>query len=158
MQPSPGAAAEDGALLRLVAGFAGFRRRHFDADPDLYDHARLLEHRRDDRRFDHVPGWVAMAQGVREEINGPVTEADHALHARRAEQASVLASLGHLAAYRFVAEGVVVGRLHSHDWYFHFGWGTLQTARAPCGPFHRLDGGDPPHAALGSALPEEAGA
>lgn len=230
--PASQAAAEDDALQRLVAGFAGFRRRHFEDDAALYDHliegqhpevmviacsdsrtdpaiiygARpgdlfvirnvaalvpphgadgrphgtasaiefgvkalgvrhvvvlghsfcagvrcLLEHDHDTRRFDYVSDWVEVAREVREEMEGLVTEAESTLIACRAEQAAVLASLRHLAGYPFVAERVAAGRLRLHGWYFHFGWGVLQAAAGPRGPFRQLDAGDPLHPAVGAA-------
>ena len=84
-------------------------------------------------------------------MDGLVTDADRAVIARRAEQATVLASLRHLATYPFVAEGVTAGRLALHGWYFHFGWGLLQAAETPDGPFRQVDGGTPPAPALGQA-------
>ena len=110
----------------------------------------LLEHDHDTqgeaRRFDYVSDWVGIAREVREEMDGLVTEAERLLVARRAEQAAVLASLRHLAGYPFVAERVASGRLALHGWYFHFGWGVLQAAVGPHGPFRQVDGAAPPPA------------
>lgn len=207
----------DGALSRLVAGFARFRRRHFEADDPLYD--RLLEGQHpevmviacsDSRSdpaiicgarpgdlfvvrnvaalvppptpdgaphgtaaaiefgvcqlgvrhvvvlghsfcagvrclLDHHPAagyvgdWMSIAEGVRREIDGLVTEADRRILAHRAEQATVLASLRNLAAYPFIAERVQARKLTLHGWYFHFGWGVLLAADGPEGPFRQLD-------------------
>jgi carbonic anhydrase len=91
-----------------------------------------------------------VARSVREEMNGLVTDADRALVARRAEQATVLASLRHLAQYSFVAERIAAGTLALHGWYFHFGWGVLQAAAGPEGPFHQLDPQEAPRPAIGS--------
>ena len=111
----------------------------------------LLEHDHSGaRRFDYVSDWVEVAREVREEMDGLVTEAERALIARRAEQAAVLASLRHLAAYPFVAERVAAGRLALHGWYFHFGWGVLLAAVGPHGPFRQLDGEAPLRAAIGT--------
>lgn len=106
----------------------------------------LLEHDPGARRFDYVSDWMGVAREVRAEMDGLVTEAERALIARRAEQAAVLASLRHLAAYPFVAERVADGRLALHGWYFHFGWGVLQAAEGPYGPFRQADGPAPPPA------------
>lgn len=111
----------------------------------------LLEHDHGGQRFEFVSDWVNIAREVREEMDGLVTDADRAVVARRAEQATVLASLRHLATYPFVAEGVREGRLALHGWYFHFGWGLLQAAQTPDGPFHQVDGGATPRPALGLA-------
>ena len=215
---------------RLLAGFASFRQRHFEADHDLYDHLLagqhpevmviacsdsrtdpaiicgalpgdlfvvrnvaalvpppaidgrphgtasaiefgvkelavrhivvlghsfcagvrcLLGHGGDGRRFDYLSDWVQVAHAVRDEMDGLVTEADEALIARRAEQAAVLVSLRHLAAYPFVAEGVTAGKLQLHGWYFHFGWGVLLAADGLQGPFRQVEPGDPLLPALG---------
>ncbi len=208
------------ALSRLVAGFARFRRRHFEADDPLYDRllegqqpevmiiacsdsrtdpaiiygARpgelfvirnvaalvppptpdgaphgtaaaiefgvcelgvrhvvvlghsfcagvrcLLDHRRDTTGNSYVSDWMAIAEGVRREIDGLVTEADRRLLARQAEQATVLASLRNLITYPFIEERVSAGKLKLHGWYFHFGWGVLLAAAGPDGPFNQLD-------------------
>ena len=66
------------------------------------------------------------------------------------KQATVLASLRHLAQYSFVAERVAAGTLALHGWYFHFGWGVLQAAAGPEGPFHQLDPQEAPRPAIGS--------
>ena len=59
----------------------------------------------------------------------------------------MLASLRHLALYPFVAERVEAGTLAVHGWYYHFGWGVLQAAAGPHGPFLQLDpSGAPPPA------------
>lgn len=113
----------------------------------------LIEHDHGAQRFDYVSDWVEVARGVREEMDGLVTDADRALLGRQAEQAAVLASLRHLAAYPFVASRVAAGRLSLHGWYFHFGWGVLQAAEGPRGPFRQLDPGDAPRPAIGS-VPE----
>lgn len=113
----------------------------------------LLEHDHGGHRFDFVSDWVNIASEVREEMEGLVTDADRAVIARRAEQATVLASLRHLATYPFVAERVAEGRLALHGWYFHFGWGLLQAAQTPQGPFRQVDGGVPPAPALGLTEP-----
>jgi carbonic anhydrase len=111
----------------------------------------MLDHDHGARRFDYVSDWVEIAREVREEMDGLVTEAGHMLIARRAEQAAVLASLRHLAAYSFVAERVAAGSLALHGWYFHFGWGVLQAAEGPHGPFRQLDAGHAPLPAIGRA-------
>lgn len=108
----------------------------------------LLDHDHGTRRFDYVSDWVGVAHAVREEMEGLVTDADRALVARQAEQAAVLASLRHLALYPFVAERVAAGTLALHGWYFHFGWGVLQEAAGPNGPFRQLDPFRPPHPAI----------
>lgn len=100
----------------------------------------LLDHDHGAQRFDYVSDWVEVAREVRAEMDGLVTEAERLLVARRAEQAAVLASLRHLATYPFVAERVAAGRLALHGWYFHFGWGVLQAAEGPHGPFRQVDG------------------
>ncbi|MDJ0390642.1 carbonic anhydrase [Roseomonas sp. E05] len=110
----------------------------------------LLEHDHAARRFDYVSDWVGVARGVREEMDGLVTEAERASIARWAEQAAVLASLRHLAAYPFVAERVAAGELSLHGWYFHFGWGVLQAAAGPDGPFLQLDPDHPLRATVGA--------
>ncbi len=109
----------------------------------------LLGHDHSAQRFDYVSDWVGVAHAVREEMEGLVTEAEHSLVERRAEQATVLASLRHLAAYPFVADRVAAGRLALHGWYFHFGWGVLQAAEGPEGPFRQLDAGAAPQPAIG---------
>lgn len=114
----------------------------------------LLEHDPGARRFQFVSDWVGVAAEVREEMDGLVTEAERPLVARRAEQSAVLASLRHLATYPFVAERVADGRLSLHGWYFHFGWGLLQAAAGPHGPFHQVDRGVPPPPALCAAALE----
>ncbi len=111
----------------------------------------LLEHDHGGARFEFVSDWVNIAREVRDEMDGLVTDADRAVIARRAEQAAVLASLRHLATYPFVAEGIAAGRLALHGWYFHFGWGLLQAAQTPQGPFRQVDGRTPPAPALGLA-------
>lgn len=115
----------------------------------------LVEHDHAAGRFEFVSDWVEVAREVREEMDGLVTEAERALIARRAEQAAVLASLRHLAAYPFIAERVAAGTLALHGWYFHFGWGVLQAAAGPRGPFRQLDPGDPPRPAIGAGQAEE---
>jgi carbonic anhydrase len=116
----------------------------------------LIEHDHGGRRFEFVSDWVEVAREVREEMNGLVTEADRGSVARRAEQAAVLASLRHLLSYPFIAERVAAGRLSLHGWYFHFGWGLLQAAAGPDGPFRQVDRGTPPPPAVGNAEPVEA--
>jgi carbonic anhydrase len=111
----------------------------------------MLDHDHGAQRFDYVSDWVEIAREVREEMQGLVTEAERVLVARRAEQAAVLASLRHLARYPFVAERVEAGTLALHGWYFHFGWGVLQGAEGPHGPFRQLDGGVAPIPAMGRA-------
>ncbi|MDO9710801.1 carbonic anhydrase [Paracraurococcus lichenis] len=106
----------------------------------------LLDHRHGAPAFDYVTDWVAVAHEVRAEMDGLVTEAERLLVARRAEQAAVLSSLRHLATYPFVAERLAAGRLALHGWYFHFGWGVLQAAEGPHGPFRQVDGAAPPPA------------
>jgi carbonic anhydrase len=108
----------------------------------------MLDHDHGAQRFDYVSDWVEIAREVREEMDGLVTEAERVLVARRAEQASVLTSLRHLAAYPFVAERVAAGTLALHGWYFHFGWGVLQAAEGPNGPFRQLDAGESPQPAI----------
>jgi carbonic anhydrase len=115
----------------------------------------LLEHDPRMRHFDYLSDWVQIAYEVRDEMDGLVTEAERVLVARRAEQAAVLASLRNLAAYRFVAERVEAGQLALHGWYFHFGWGVLQAAAGPHGPFRQLDPAEVPEPAIGAALPPE---
>ncbi len=114
----------------------------------------LLEHDHGGQRFDFVSDWVEVAAEVREEMDGLVTEAERPLIARRAEQAAVLASLRHLHTYPFIAERVADGRLSLHGWYFHFGWGLLQAAAGPDGPFRQVDRGMPPAPAMGRPAPE----
>ncbi|TCZ57326.1 carbonic anhydrase [Roseicella aquatilis] len=114
----------------------------------------LLEHDHATRRFDYVSDWVGVAREVREEMDGLVTEAERLLVARRAEQAAVLASLRHLSGYPFVAERVASGHLALHGWYFHFGWGVLQAAAGPHGPFRQVDGAAP-RPAIGACLHPE---
>ena len=109
----------------------------------------MLEHDHGGRRYEFVSDWVDIAAEVREEMDGLVTEAERPLIARRAEQAAVLASLRHLATYPFIAERIADGRLTLHGWYFHFGWGLLQAAEGPHGPFRQVDRGVPPAPALG---------
>ena len=114
----------------------------------------LLEHDHGGRRFDFVSDWVGIASEVRGEMDGLVTEAERPVIARRAEQAEVLASLRHLHTYPFVADRVADGRLSLHGWYFHFGWGLLQAAEGPEGPFRQVDRGMPPAPAMGRAAAE----
>lgn len=109
----------------------------------------LLDHNAAARGFTYVDDWVEVMHEVREEMNGLVTEAERLLIARRAEQATILASLRHLMTYPFVAERVHEGRLALHGWYFHFGWGTLQSAESLRGPFRQLDAGEIPRPAAG---------
>lgn len=109
----------------------------------------LLGHDHAAERFDYVSDWVGVARSVKEEMDGLVTEADRSLVARRAEQAAVLTSLRHLAAYPFVAARIAEGRLSLHGWYFHLGWGVLQAAEGPQGPFRQIDAGEAPVPALG---------
>jgi carbonic anhydrase len=111
----------------------------------------LIEHDHGARRFEFVSDWVEVAREVREEMDGLVTDADSAVVARRAEQAAVLASVRHLAGYPFIAERVARGTLALHGWYFHFGWGLLQAAETPEGPFRQVDAGTLPEPALGAA-------
>ncbi len=115
----------------------------------------LLEHDHGARPFDYVSDWVEIVREVREEVKSLVTEAGRALIARRAEQAAILASLRNLAGYPFVAERVARGCLSLHGWYFHFGWGVLQAASGPHGPFRQIDpdGPIPPAIAAGRAAP-----
>jgi carbonic anhydrase len=110
----------------------------------------LIDHDHGAQRFDYVSDWVEVAHEVREEMAGLVTDAERALVARRAEQAAVLASLRHLATYPFVAERVTAGLLSLHGWYFHFGWGVLQAAAGPRGPFRQVDARDPLRPAMGA--------
>jgi carbonic anhydrase len=114
----------------------------------------LLEHDHGSRPFDYVSDWVEVAREVREEMDGLVTEAERALVARLAEQAAVLTSLRHLAAYPFIAERVAAGILALHGWYFHFGWGVLQAAAGPRGPFRQVDAAAPLAPAIGVVAPE----
>jgi carbonic anhydrase len=114
----------------------------------------LLEHDHGARRFDFVSDWVEIASEVRDEMDGLVTEAERPVIARRAEQAAVLASLRHLHTYPFIAERVADGRLSLHGWYFHFGWGLLQAAEGPDGPFRQVDRGMPPAPAMGGTAVE----
>jgi carbonic anhydrase len=110
----------------------------------------LLEHDHGAERFEFVSDWVEVAREVREEMEGLVTEAERGLIARRAEQAAVLASLRHLATYPFIASRVEAGQLALHGWYFHFGWGLLQAAEGPHGPFRQMDGAALPPPAMGA--------
>ena len=114
----------------------------------------LLEHDHGAQRFQFVSDWVGVVAEVREEMDGLVTESERPAIARRAEQAAVLASLRHLATYPFVAERVADGHLSLHGWYFHFGWGLLQAASGPDGPFRQVDRGVPPPPAIGRAAVE----
>jgi carbonic anhydrase len=107
----------------------------------------LLDHSA--HRFAYVADWMDVAREVRDEMDGLVTEAERTLVARRAEQAAVLASLRHLAGYPFIAERVAAGRLSLHGWYFHFGWGVLQAAEGPRGPFRQVEPDHPPAPAIG---------
>lgn len=116
----------------------------------------LIEHDHGERRFEFVSDWVAVAREVRQEMDGLVTEADRGTVARRAEQAAVLASLRHLLTYPFIAARVAEGRLALHGWYFNFGWGLLQAAAGPEGPFRQVDRGTPPQPAVGTAEPVDA--
>lgn len=110
----------------------------------------LLEHDHGAEPFEFVSDWVEVAREVRQEMDGLVTEADRSLIGRLGEQAAVLASLRHLADYPFVAERVAAGALSLHGWYFHFGWGVLQAAAGPRGPFRQVDSWGPVRAALGA--------
>ncbi len=116
----------------------------------------LLEHDHGSRRFDYVSDWMAVARDVQQEMQGLVTEAEQMLVARRAEQAAVLTSLRHLAAYPFVADRVARGQLALHGWYFHFGWGVLQAAVGPAGPFRQVDDAAPAPAIGRLPLPQAA--
>ena len=116
----------------------------------------LLEHDHGSRRFDYVSDWMAVARDVQQEMQGLVTEAEQMLVARRAEQAAVLTSLRHLAAYPFVADRVARGQLALHGWYFHFGWGVLQAAAGPAGPFRQVDDAAPAPAIGRLPLPQAA--
>lgn len=109
----------------------------------------MLDHDHGASRFDYVSDWMEVAHEVRDEMDGLVTEAERPLVARLAEQAAVLASLRNLAAYPFVARRVATGALALHGWYFHFGWGVLQAAEGPRGPFRQLDAGERPRPAIG---------
>jgi carbonic anhydrase len=99
----------------------------------------LLGHDHAAHGYTFVSDWVGVAAEVRVEMEGLVTEAEGGLVARRAEQATILASLRNLGSYPFVAERVASGHLSLHGWYFHFGWGVLQAAAGPYGPFTQLD-------------------
>jgi carbonic anhydrase len=99
----------------------------------------LLDHDHAAHGFTFVSDWVGVAAEVRAEMEGLVTEAERGLIVRRAEQATVLASLRNLSAYPFVAARVAAGQLALHGWYFHFGWGVLQAATGSDGPFVQLD-------------------
>lgn len=114
----------------------------------------LLEHDHGGERFEFVSDWVNVAREVRDEMNGLVTDAERAVVARRAEQATVLTSLRHLTTYPFITDRVRAGHLALHGWYFHFGWGLLQAAATPDGPFRQVDRGTPPAPALGDVEPE----
>jgi carbonic anhydrase len=109
----------------------------------------LLEHDHGAQRFEFVSDWMEIARGVREEMDGLVTEVERALIARRAEQAAVLASLRHLRTYPFIAERLAAGRIALHGWYFHFGWGVLLAAAGPEGPFRQIDPDEVPRPAAG---------
>lgn len=100
----------------------------------------LLDHRPRASRAGYVSDWMAIAEDVRREIDGLVTEADRPALAGQAERATVLSSLRNLTAYPFIAERVRAGTLTLHGWYFHFGWGVLLAAEGPEGPFRQLDG------------------
>jgi carbonic anhydrase len=113
----------------------------------------LVDHDAAARGFTYVADWVEIMREVREEVEGLVTEAERLLVARRAEQATVLASLRNLMTYPFVTERVHDGRLALHGWYFHFGWGTLQAAESLRGPFRQLEAGQAPKPAIGEAAP-----
>ncbi len=110
----------------------------------------LLGHDHAGHRFEFVADWVEVAAEVREEMDGLVTEAERGIVARRAEQATVLCSLRHLATYPFIAERLADSRLALHGWYFHFGWGLLQAAESPNGPFRQVPDLGPPAPALGA--------
>lgn len=110
----------------------------------------LLGHDHAAHSFEFVSDWVEVARDVRTEMDGLVTEADHDIVARRAEQAAVLCSLRHLATYPFIAARLADGRLDLHGWYFHFGWGLLQAAASPEGPFRQVPDRHPPAPALGA--------
>ena len=110
----------------------------------------LMDHDHGSRRFDYVSDWVEVAREVRDEMDSLVTDADRMIIARRAEQAAVLASLRNLAAYSFVRRRVDAGALSLHGWYFHFGWGVLQAAAGPDGPFRQLEASEPLPPAIGS--------
>jgi carbonic anhydrase len=114
----------------------------------------LLEHDHGGERFEFVSDWVNLAREVRDEMNGLVPDAERAVIARRAEQATVLASLRHLTTYPFITDRVQAGQLALHGWYFHFGWGLLQAAETPDGPLRQVDRGTPPAPALGEVEPE----
>lgn len=116
----------------------------------------LLGHDHAGHRFEFVADWVEIAAGVREEMDGLVTEAERDIIARRAEQAAVLCSLRHLATYPFIAERLQDGRLALHGWYFHFGWGVLQAAQSPEGPFLQVQHLALPAPAVGG-VPLESG-
>jgi carbonic anhydrase len=109
----------------------------------------LIDHDAAARGFTYVADWVEIMREVRDEMDGLVTEAERVLIARRAEQATILASLRNLMTYPFVAERVREGRLSLHGWYFHFGWGTLQAAESLHGPFRQLDAEEVPPPAEG---------
>jgi len=109
----------------------------------------LVDHDARARGFTYVADWVEVMRDVREEMGRLATDAERLLAARRAEQATILASLRNLMTYPFVAERVRDGRLSLHGWYFHFGWGTLQVAESLQGPFRPLGAGEVPRPALG---------
>lgn len=109
----------------------------------------LLGHDHATQPFEFVSDWVEVARDVRAEMDGLVTEAERDIIARRAEQATVLCSLRHLASYPFIAARLADDRLALHGWYFHFGWGLLQAAASPDGPFRQVPDLRPPAPALG---------
>lgn len=111
----------------------------------------LVTHDHGGQPFEFVSDWVEVVREVRDEMDGLVTEADHFVIARRAEQAAVLASLRHLMTYPFIADRLYDRSLALHGWYFHFGWGLLQAAETPSGPFRQVDAGRLPPPALGSS-------
>ena len=68
-----------------------------------------------------------------------MTDAEPELLARRAEQATVLASLRNLGRYPFIATAIAERGLSLHGWYFHFGWGVLLAADGGDGPFRQVE-------------------
>lgn len=99
----------------------------------------LLDHDHAAHRYDYVSDWVGVAGEVRREMHGLVTDAEPEHLARRAEQATVLASLRNLALYPFIAAAIAERGLSLHGWYFHFGWGVLLAAEGPMGPFRQIE-------------------
>lgn len=104
----------------------------------------LMEYGDADPRFEFLGRWVGLLAEAREEVMRLATEAEPALRARHAEQASVLVSLRNLMTYPWIAERVAADRLALHGWYFDFTRGVLLAAETPHGPFRQIDPTQPP--------------